>query len=83
MKWHFGYTDYQVLMQHITKIMNFHTLFRGNAQFVQKLTLELLMDFKQNHIKSWKYYIQKLELSKVFFTKVTKAHNYFFYDSAF
>ena len=30
--------------------------FKGNAQFVQKLTFEPLMDFKQNHYGSWKYY---------------------------
>ena len=36
------------------------------------------MDFKQNHHRSWKYYIQKLLLSKVFFTKVIKTHDYFF-----
>ena len=29
---------------------------KGNVQFVQKVTLEPLMDFKQNHYGSWKYY---------------------------
>ena len=28
---------------------------KGNAQFVQKVTFEPLMDFKQNHYESWKY----------------------------
>ena len=31
-------------------------LFKGNAQFVQKVTFEPSMDFKQNHCWSWKYY---------------------------
>ena len=31
-------------------------LIKGNAQFVQKVTFEPLMDFKQNHYGSWKYY---------------------------
>ena len=26
---------------------------KGNAQFVQKVTFEPLMDFKQNHYGSW------------------------------
>ena len=30
--------------------------FKGNAQFVQKVTFEPLLDFKQNHYRSWKYY---------------------------
>ena len=29
---------------------------KGNAQFVQKLTFESLMDYKQNHYGSWKYF---------------------------
>ena len=29
---------------------------KGNAQFIQKVTFEPLMDFKQNHYGSWKYY---------------------------
>ena len=29
---------------------------KGNAQFVQKVTFEPLMDFIQNHYGSWKYY---------------------------
>ena len=29
---------------------------KGNAQFVQKVTFEPLMDFRQNHYESWKYY---------------------------
>ena len=29
---------------------------KGNAQLVQKVTFELLMDFKQNHYENWKYY---------------------------
>ena len=29
---------------------------KGNAQFIQKVTFETLMDFKQNHCGSWKYY---------------------------
>ena len=51
--------------------MSFNSLFsiqivKGNAQFVQKVTFEPLMDFKQNHCGSWKYY-KKLLLLKVFF----------------
>ena len=34
----------------------FKTKVKGNAQFVQKVTFEPLMDFKQNHYGSWKYY---------------------------
>ena len=30
-------------------------IFKGNAQFIQKMTFELLMDFKQNHHGCWKY----------------------------
>ena len=30
--------------------------FKGNTQFVQKVTFELLMDFKQNHYGNWKPY---------------------------
>ena len=30
--------------------------FKGNAQFVQKVTFEPLIDSKQNHCGSWKYY---------------------------
>ena len=33
-----------------------YALVKGNAQFVQKVTFEPLMDFKQNHHRSWKYY---------------------------
>ena len=29
---------------------------KGNAQFAQKVTFEYLMDFKQNHYLSLKYY---------------------------
>ena len=29
---------------------------KGNVQFVQKVTFEPLMDFKQNHYESCKYY---------------------------
>ena len=29
--------------------------FKGNTQFVQKMTFEPLIDFKQNHSGSWKY----------------------------
>ena len=52
-------------------------------QFVQKVTFEPLMDFKQNRHRSWKYYMQKLLFKKIFFTKVIKSYNYFFCDSAF
>ena len=62
----------------IKKIINFLRSFRGNTRFIQKVTFEPLMDFKQNHHQSWKYYMQKLLPSKVFFTKVIKTHNYFF-----
>ena len=31
-------------------------VFKGNAQFVQKVTFEPLINFKQNHYGSWKYY---------------------------
>ena len=34
--------------------LNFLPLFRGNTQFVQKVTFETLMNFKQNHHRSWK-----------------------------
>ena len=30
--------------------------FKGNAQFVQKVTFNSLMDFEQNLYLSWKYY---------------------------
>ena len=30
--------------------------FKSNAQFVQKVTFKPLMNFKQNHYGSWKYY---------------------------
>ena len=30
--------------------------FKGNAQFVLKMTFRTLMDFKQNHYECWKYY---------------------------
>ena len=30
--------------------------FKGNAQFVQKVTFEPLMNFKRNHFGNWKYY---------------------------
>ena len=49
------------------------TLFLEETQFVQKGTSEPLMDLKKNHHRSWKYYIQKLLISKVFFTKVIKT----------
>ena len=29
---------------------------KGDALFVQKVTFELLMDFKQNHYGSWRYH---------------------------
>ena len=56
---------YQVFMQAWTlqKLKTFYALFRGNTQFFQKVTFEPLMDFKQNHHRSWKYYIKKLLLS--------------------
>ena len=41
------------------------------------------MDFKQKYHRSWNNYIKKLLLSKVFFAKVMKRHNYFFCDSAY
>ena len=31
-------------------------IFKGNTQFVQKVTFKPLMDFKQNYYGSWKYY---------------------------
>ena len=31
-------------------------ILKGNMQFIQKVTFEPLMDFKQNHYGSWKYY---------------------------
>ena len=40
---------------------------KGNVQFVQKVTFQPLMDFKQNHHRIWKYY-KKLLLLIVFFT---------------
>ena len=58
---------------------------KGNVQFVQKVTFEPLMYFKQNHDGSWKYYKswEKLLLLLVFFTKVIKTHSYSFCDRAF
>ena len=32
------------------------TEFKGNAQFVQKVTFESLINFKQDHYGSWKCY---------------------------
>ena len=34
----------------------FKTKVKGNAQFVQEVTCEPLMDFKQDHYGGWKYY---------------------------
>ena len=31
-------------------------LFKGNAQFLQKVAFEPVLDLKQNHYGSWKYY---------------------------
>ena len=33
-----------------------YKLFKGNAQFVQRVNFESLMGFKQNHYGRWKYY---------------------------
>ena len=35
--------------------LSFILKLKGNAQFVEKVTFETLMDFKQNHHGSWKY----------------------------
>ena len=40
---------------------------KGKAQFVQKVTLEPLMDFQQKHW-GWKYYKTKYTTFKFFFT---------------
>ena len=32
------------------------SIVKGNAQFVLTKTFEPLMDFKQNHCESWRYY---------------------------
>ena len=72
---------YSCKHEHYEMYKLFYALFRGSTQFVQKVTFEPLMDFKQT--RGWKYYKQKLLLSKVFLTKVMKTHNYFFCDSAF
>ena len=46
-----------VLYLHSNLSSYFPTFFlKGNAQFFQKVTFEPLMDFKQNHYGSWKYY---------------------------
>ena len=66
-------------------------LVKGNAQFVQKLTFEPLMDFKQNHYGSWEYnksfyqeYYRALPATFQSFLHLNhKAHNYFFYDCTF
>ena len=29
--------------------------FKGNAQLVKQMTIQPLMDFKQNHYEGWKY----------------------------
>ena len=42
-------SDYRVLARH-----TFIKYFKGNAQFIQKVTFEPLMDFKENHYESWK-----------------------------
>ena len=55
---------------------------KGNAQFFQKVTFEPLMDFKQNHYGSCKYY-KSCYFSKVFFKRDIKTHSYFFCDIAF
>ena len=56
--------------------------FKGNTQFVQKVTFEPLMDFKHN------YFIEvgnitKAATSKSFLHLITKTHNCFFCDSTF
>ena len=52
---------------------------KGNAQFVQKVTFEPWIDFKQNHYVNRKCCkSEKLLLLKLRFTKVIRAHSYFF-----
>ena len=66
-------------------------LFKGNALFVQKLTFEPLMDFKQNHYGSWEYnksfyqeYYRALPSTFQSFLHLSyKAHTYFLYDGTF
>ena len=41
--------------------------FKENTQFVQKVTFELLMDFKQNHYGYGCSIVAKLEKSRNFF----------------
>ena len=48
-------------MSNISRLLQkFHfpieVVLKGNAQFVQKVTFEPLIDFKQNHYGRWKYY---------------------------
>ena len=60
-----------------------NTTFKGNAQFVQKVTFKNFDGFQRKPL--WKLeMLQKLLILKVFFTEVIKTHNYFlFCDSAF
>ena len=62
-------------MKYISHIRIF-TL-KGNAQLIQEVTYESLMDFKQNHYGNWKYY-KNCYFCYVFFTQVIKTQNNFF-----
>ena len=50
---------------------------KGNPQFVQKVTFEPLMDFKQNHYGSWKCYTGSY-FQKLSWPNLKKTRNYFF-----
>ena len=50
------YAPNYIYLLHSLKISARKYFFKGNAQFVQKVTFEPLMDFKQKHYGSWKYY---------------------------
>ena len=98
----------QVLFKHLYKnekqpFEGFHLpksleTVKGNAQFVQKVTFEPSMDFKQNHYGCWKYYkscyFEKLSSPKLqkkdivafkgfLHLSYKKTHSYFFCGSAF
>ena len=48
-------------------VLGCYHLFKGNTKFIQKVTFEPLMDFRQDYYL-WKLEIrQKLQLLKVFF----------------
>ena len=50
--------DVSSLIQHHDCLFSLEkrVVLNGNGQFAQKVTFEPLMDFKQHHYGSWKYY---------------------------